>query len=214
VARQPGPSQIRNSNSYSLLVQVAAANAVGLPLEIAPDREDRLREMIAEGLQSDLLLLSGGVSAGKHDLVEAALAALGAEIFFDGVLMQPGRPLIFGRAGRTLFFGLPGNPLSTMVTFELFVRPCLAVLSGENVEPLPALRARLTRDLRRKPGLTAFLPARLSAGGGEPVITPVEWSGSGDIPGLLRANCFLVVPEEAAELRAGEWVGVLPRSIA
>lgn len=211
VGVQPGPAQIRNSNSYSLQVQVAATHSVALPLGIAPDREDRLREMIAEGLCSDLLLLSGGVSAGKYDLVERVLAGFQAEFFFDGVLIQPGRPLVFGRAQETFFFGLPGNPLSTMVTFELFVRPCLALLSGEDCAPQPFLRARLGRELRRKPGLASFLPAVLSGRGDDPTVTPVEWRGSGDIASLTRANCYLAVPEETSELRAGDWVSVLPR---
>ncbi|MBI4479723.1 MAG: molybdopterin molybdotransferase MoeA [Acidobacteria bacterium] len=211
VGIEPGPYQIRNSNSYSLQAQVAAAHGVAVPLGIAPDREERLREMIAEGLRSDLLLLSGGVSAGKYDLVEQVLAGFETEFFFDGVLIQPGRPLLFGRAQGTFFFGLPGNPLSTMVTFELFVRPCLRLLAGEEFGPSPLLRARLGQDLRRKPGLTSFLPAVLSGGSADPTVTPVEWRGSGDIASLTRANCYLVVPEETEQVEAGEWVSVLPR---
>jgi len=212
----PGPYQIRNSNSCSLQAQVASVQAVPLPLGIAPDREDRLREMIAEGLRADLLLLSGGVSMGKFDLVEKVLADFQAEFFFDGVAIQPGRPLVFGRAQGAFFFGLPGNPLSTMVTFELFARPAIALLSGEPDAPLLFLRARLGKDLRRKPGLTAFLPALLEGNHDDPVVSPpivspVEWKGSGDIASLTRANCFLVVPEAAEELREGEWVSVLPR---
>lgn len=212
----PGPYQIRNSNSYSLQAQVASAHAIPLPLGIAPDQEDRLREMIAEGLRADLLLLSGGVSMGKFDLVEKVLADFQAEFFFDGVAIQPGRPLVFGRAQGAFFFGLPGNPLSTMVTFELFARPALALLAGEPDAPLLFLRARLGKDLRRKPGLTAFLPALLEGSHADPVLSSpivslIEWKGSGDIPSLTRANCFLVVPEAAEELREGEWVSVLPR---
>ena len=207
----PGPFQIRNSNSYSLQAQVASAHAIPLPLGIAPDREDRLREMIAEGLRADLLLLSGGVSAGKYDLVEPVLRDFQAEFFFDGVAIQPGRPLVFGRAQGTFFFGLPGNPLSTMVTFELFVRPALALLSGESDAPLLFLRARLEKDVSRKPGLTAFLPALLQGSYHDPAVSPVEWKGSGDIPSLNRANCYLVIPEDAAEIRAGEGGSVLPR---
>ena len=211
VGVEPGPYQIRNSNSYSLQAQVAAAHGVAVPLGIAPDREDRLREMVAEGLRSDLLLVSGGVSAGKYDLVEQVLAGFEAEFFFDGVLIQPGRPLLFGRATGTFFFGLPGNPLSTMVTFELFVRPCLQLLAGEDFAPSPLLRARLGQDLRRKPGLASFLPAVLSGGSDDPTVTPVEWRGSGDLASLTRANCYLAIPEESSELRAGDWVGVLLR---
>ena len=207
----PGPNQIRNSNSYSLQTQVAAASGTPLPLGIAPDREERLREMIAEGLRADLLLLSGGVSAGKFDLVETVLASFRSEFFFDGVLIQPGRPLVFGRAQNTFFFGLPGNPLSTIVTFELFVRPALELLSGAEAQPFAPLRARLGRDLKRKAGLTAFLPALLTDDAGEPVVVPVEWKGSGDLASLTRANSFLVLPDEAAEILAGEWVAVILR---
>ena len=208
----PGPYQIRNSNSFSLQEQVAVGGGIPVAIGIAPDREERLREMILEGLRSDLLLLSGGVSAGKYDLVEQVLAELGAEFFFDGVAIQPGRPLVFGRARGTFFFGLPGNPLSTMVTFELFVGPALDLLSGGETAPFIALRARLGKDIRRKAGLTAFLPAWIeTTSGDEPVVAPVEWKGSGDIVSLARANGYLVLPEDANEIRAGEWVGVIPR---
>ena len=211
VESAPSPFEIRNSNGYSLYAQVAVAGGVPVPLGIAPDREDRLREMIEDGLRTDLLLLSGGVSMGKYDLVEKVLAELGAEFFFDGVLIQPGRPLVFGRARGTFFFGLPGNPLSTMVTFELFVRSAMALLSGEHEAPLRFLRARLVKDFRRKPGLAAFLPATLAGDTYDPVVSVVEWKGSGDIASLNRGNCYLAVPEDAAELKAGEWVSVMPR---
>ena len=134
-----------------------------------------------------------------------------AEFFFDGVAIQPGRPVVFGRARGKFFFGLPGNPLSTLVTFELFVRGALRLLGGEEAAPLVFLRARLGRDLRRQAGLAAFLPALLEGSGHEPVVSPVEWKGSGDLASLNRANCYLAVPEQAEELRAGEWVSVLPR---
>lgn len=208
---QPGPYQIRNSNGCALQALVAGAGGTAVPMGIAPDQLPPLREKIAAGLQADLLLLSGGVSAGKFDLVEPVLAEFGAEPVFDGVRMQPGRPLVFGRAGDTFYFGLPGNPLSTMVTFELFVRPCLALLSGEALTPAPFLRARLGTGLRRRAGLTAFLPALLSSSGEEAVVSPVEWKGSGDLASLMRSNCFLVIPEQTAEIAAGEWVAVLPR---
>jgi molybdopterin molybdotransferase len=211
VDAQPGPFQIRNSNSYSLQAQTASAYSIPRPLGIAPDRPDRLREMIEQGLECDLLVLSGGVSMGKFDLVEKVLSELGAEFFFDGVAIQPGRPLVFGRVRNRFFFGLPGNPLSTVVTFELFVRAALALLSGESSAPLIFLRARLDRAVRRKPGLAAFLPALLQGGAYDPVVSLVEWKGSGDIASLNRANCYLAIPEEAEELQAGEWVSVLPR---
>lgn len=211
----PGPYEIRNSNSVSLQAQVCAAGGQPHALGIAPDHTDYLRAMIVEGLKYDVLLLSGGVSAGKFDLVEPVLAHLGAEFFFDGVLIQPGKPLVFGRVAQaerdTFIFGLPGNPLSTMVTFELFVRPALRLLAGELDVPLTFTRARLARDMRRKPGLTSFLPAHLEGNYFEPLVSPVEWKGSGDVASLMRANCFLVIPEQASELHTGEWVSVMMR---
>ena len=135
----PGPAQIRNSNSYSLAAQIEAAGGEAMRLAIAPDEPRRLRELIEEGLSYDLLLLTGGVSMGKYDLVEQVLAELDAEFYFTGALIQPGKPVVFGscgadagprNTGKKYFFGLPGNPVSTMVTFELFVRPMIEALGG------------------------------------------------------------------------------------
>jgi molybdopterin molybdotransferase len=213
----PQPFQIRNSNSYSLQAQVAAAGGEPWPLGIAPDEAGRLRGMIEQGLSADLLLLSGGVSAGKYDLVEQVLRELGAEFYFDAVAMQPGRPLVFGQARGRFFFGLPGNPLSTMVTFELFARPAIEILAGAEATPLVFPRARLAETVRHQPGLTRFLPAALAPGEGpygwlEPVVRKLPWQGSGDVAALTRANCFLVVPEDREQLAAGEMVSVLLKS--
>jgi molybdopterin molybdotransferase len=205
----PSSCQIRNSNSYSLRSQVARAGADPWALPIAPDEIGRLREIIEQGLTADLLLLSGGVSMGKFDLVEQVLSSLGAEIVFDGVEIQPGRPLVFGRCRGTWFFGLPGNPLSTMVCFELFARPAIARLSGTATARLLFPRARLSKAIRTKPGLTRFLPAVLSGESDEPVVELSGWQGSGDVAALVRSNCFVVVPPDRSEMNVGEWIGVL-----
>src|SRR5262249_53445676 len=147
---QPLPFQIRNSNAWSIVVQVQRAGGDAEILPIARDNYDSTRELIERGLQTDLLLLSGGVSAGKYDLVERVLADLGAQFFFDRVLIQPGQPLVFGIARDTFFFGLPGNPASTMVTFEVFARAAVELLSGASDIPLPILFAQLTQDFRQK----------------------------------------------------------------
>ena len=156
------------------------------------------RTLIERGLGADLLLLSGGVSAGKYDIVERVLADLGARFFFDRVLIQPGQPLVFGAVKETFFFGLPGNPASTMLTFELFARAALDRLSGASQSPLPLLRAKLTRDFRHKTGLTRFLPAVLTEDGTG--IAPQSWQGSGDVAALARANAFLVADADRESL--------------
>ena len=207
VPDMPQEFQIRNSNIYSLAAQVDRAGGVARILPVARDNEAHTRQLIEQGLVADLLLLSGGVSAGKYDVVETVLSRLGAEFYFDRVLIQPGQPLVFGRARETFFFGLPGNPASTMVTFEVFARAALELLSGQEEVTLRMPLARLTRDFRHKAGLTRFLPARLSPDGGE--VTPVHWSGSGDIPALTRANAFLVAEADRPDYAEGELIPVL-----
>jgi len=210
VSHTPASHQIRNSNSYSLAAQVRRAGGDPIILPVARDDKQATAHLIAQGLEADLLLLSGGVSAGKYDFVEAALAGFGAEFFFDRILIQPGQPLVFGRAQHKFFFGLPGNPASTMVTFELFGRAALELLAGANAAPLPMTLARLTRPFRHKTGLTRFLPAWLCTN--EPAcaeVTPVDWQGSGDIPSLCRANAFLVADANQADYAAGDLIPVL-----
>jgi molybdopterin molybdotransferase len=211
VNRAPEWYQIRNSNSPMLAAQVASAGAVPRELPIAPDDKESLRQLIAEGLSADLLLLSGGVSMGKYDFVEDILEILGAEFFFRGVAIRPGKPLVFGRAQDRFFFGLPGNPVSSFVTFELFARPALAVLAGGNFELPRFLRARLGSTMRHKSGLTTFMPARTETRDGGPVVSLVGWQGSGDLVGVAESNCFLVIHPEQPSLEVGDWVDVFPR---
>lgn len=207
VHEEPEEFQIRNSNAYSLAAQVARAGGIPRVLPPARDTVEHTREMIGRGLDADLLLMSGGVSAGKYDVVEEVLAGFGAKFYFDRVLIQPGQPLVFGSASGKFFFGLPGNPSSTMVTFEIFARAALELLSGQEEIALAMPHARLTREFRHRIGLTRFLPARLSADGAS--VTPVDWHGSGDIPALTRANAYLVADPDRAEYPRGEWIRVL-----
>jgi molybdopterin molybdotransferase len=211
VEQRPQWFQIRNSNAVTLAAQVSAAGGVPVQLGIAPDRKDVLCEMNEQGLESDLLLLSGGVSMGKFDLVEEVLAELGAEFFFQGAAIRPGKPLVFGRLRDVFFFGLPGNPVSTFVTFELFVRPALALLGGAGFEPPAFLRARLAKPCRQKAGLTMFMPARVWVENRDPVVELVAWQGSGDLVGIAAANCFLVIHPDQSDLAAGDWVDVIPK---
>jgi molybdopterin molybdotransferase len=207
ISERPLPHQIRNSNAHSLAAQVRAAGGIPEILPVARDSEESTRVLVERGLACDLLLISGGVSAGKYDVVESALAGLGAEFFFDRVLIQPGQPLVFGRARGTFFFGLPGNPASTMVTFELFARAALELLEGQREVALPLTLARLTAAFRHKTGLTRFLPARLSEDGAE--LTPVPWRGSSDIPAMARANALLVAEADRESWEAGDLMRVL-----
>ncbi len=206
---RPEHFQIRNSNAWSLAAQVARAGGVPEILPIARDNYESTRGAIERGLASDLLLLSGGVSAGKYDIVEKVLADLGAEFYFDRVKIQPGQPVVYGAARGKQFFGLPGNPASTMVTFEIFARAAVELLAGASESPLPLLRAKLTCDFGHKPGLTRFLPARLSADGS--AITPESWHGSGDVAALARADAFLVADADRETWSAGEDIRVLLR---
>ena len=214
---QPGPSQIRNSNSYSLAAQVEAAGGEAVILDIAPDQRQPLRRLLAEGLAADLLLVSGGVSAGKYDLAEEVLGEFGAQFFFTGALIQPGRPIVFGRAAPrpgappAYFFGLPGNPVSTLVCFDLFARAILEALAGAEPQPLQFLHARLGKEIRTRTGLTRFLPGLLSGALDQVQVELASWQGSGDMVAAARANCWVVIPPDRNRIPEGEWVAVLPR---
>jgi molybdopterin molybdotransferase len=222
IDRTPGPSQIRNSNTYSLAAQIQDVGGEPVLLPIAPDERVRLRALIEEGLDSDLLLLAGGVSLGKYDLVEQVLGEMQAEFYFTGALIQPGKPIVFGscrsraRAGApsphsTYFFGLPGNPVSTMVTFELFVRPMIQALAGGRIEALVFLKARLKSEIRTKIGLKRFLPAVVSGEFENAEVELARWQGSGDIAAQAAANSYLVIPPDREKIAAGEMVAVLMR---
>ena len=212
---KPGPYQIRNSNSISLAAQVALAGGEPLLVGSARDEVSELRTRIEHALRADLLILSGGVSAGRYDLVETVLRDLDAEIFFDAVAIRPGKPAVFGWCCGKPVFGLPGNPVSTMITFELFVLPAIDLLSGHAPEFLPFFKAKLAHPVIEKGMVAHFLPARITwpsgETGGDPKVEALLWEGSGDIGAVVRANCFLVVHTSRLQLESGEWVDIFPR---
>ncbi len=217
LAEVPEPWQIRNSNSYALAALVGAENGSALRLPAARDTREDLRQRIAEGRGADLLLMSGGVSMGKYDLVEHALREAGAEFVFTGTKIQPGRPLVFGRLpkqdteGWTYFFGLPGNPISTEVCFRLFVTPLLRALAGcAELAPRFA-EARLAEDVRGGAKVTRFLPAEITGDWLGVSAKLVPWQGSGDLAANGRANGFVVLPMEVEKFAAGDTVRVLLR---
>jgi molybdopterin molybdotransferase len=212
---QPAPHQIRNSNSYSLAAQIVRAGGEPRILPIAVDEPNRLADLIEEGLSADLLLITGGVSMGKYDFVEQVLDRFHSQVFFTGASIQPGKPVVFLDAlraktnTRVPVFGLPGNPVSTMVTFELFVRPVLDALCGATPQPLRFFKATLAHEVKAKPGLTRFLPAQLSGQGHETRVALTPWQGSGDVVSVARSNCYIVIPPDRENFEAGESVSIL-----
>lgn len=230
--RKPGPGQIRNSNGPMLLAQVVRAGGAPKFLGIARDEPIDLRAKIAEGLQADVLILSGGVSAGKLDLVPGVLAELDVTALFHKVTMKPGKPVLFGiqnqpgaqatglsgdarslalRAGgehSRLVFGLPGNPVSSLVCFELFVRPAIRSLMA--LEPGPQyVKATLTKDHPYRTDRPTYHPARLQLTDTGWTVEPTAWFGSPDLRGILAANAFVLLPEGDHQHRVGDPLTVL-----
>jgi len=207
--------QIRNSNSYALAALVEAAGGDGKRLAIARDTLGELRAQVAEGREADLLLLSGGVSMGKYDLVEQVLREFRAEFFFTGALIQPGKPIVFGRLpsgrGWTYFFGLPGNPVSTQVCFALFVAPMLRALEGRTEIAPVFVEARLAEEVKGGARVTRFLPAELSGGWDGVEVRVVGWQGSGDVVANARGNGYVVLPAGVEHFPVGQTVRVLLR---
>jgi molybdenum cofactor synthesis domain-containing protein len=214
VEETPGDDQLRDSNTYSLLGYAEAAGAVVNPLHFAADDEELLRRLIAEAAEtSDALVLSGGVSMGVYDFTKTALRALGAEVFFERVSLRPGKPTVFARlpnARGTLVFGLPGNPVSVSVTFNLFARAALLATQGATRTRLDEQRAVLARDAKGSVERASYLPATLSTDeGGRAVVEPLKWRGSSDFVAFTRADSLLVVPEGVRLIEAGEVASVL-----
>jgi molybdopterin molybdotransferase len=213
----PLPHQIRNSNSHALAALVEESGGEAVRLQHAADTREALAAAIDQARDCDLLLFSGGVSVGRHDLVEDALAAEGAEFYFTGVRMQPGRPVVFGRIPARsqrparYFFGLPGNPVSTQVTFLVFARTLLAALGGAGAQPPRFVAAQLAEEVKVKPGLTRFLPAILMQTLPQPTVRVITTQGSGDLAANARANCYAVLPAECERLATGESVSILLR---
>ncbi len=207
-SQKPGPGQIRNSNGMMLLGQVARAGGEPMFLGIARDNADDLRAKILQGLDADMLILSGGVSAGKLDLVPGVLAELGVEALFHKVAMKPGKPILFGIRPPRLVFGLPGNPVSSLVCFELFVRPALRVMMGR--PPGPSwVNARLVKDHPYRTDRPTYFPSRLTLTDAGWTVEPIAWFGSPDLRGVLSANAFALLPEGDHVHRAGQALAVL-----
>jgi molybdopterin molybdotransferase len=207
--QQPEPGQIRNGNGPMLQGQVARAGGIPDYLGIVRDREDSLRPLVEKGLQADMFLLSGGVSAGKLDLVPGVLQELGVQAHFHKVELKPGKPVFFGAKDKVLVFGLPGNPVSALVCFELFVRPAIRRLAGhKKVEP-SLIEAALMEDFVYNTDRPTYYPASLDWEGKGYRVRPVPWFGSPDLRALTRANAFIVIAAGQHQLPAGRIVAVM-----
>lgn len=202
-SRQPGPGQIRNGNGPMLAAQIARAGGVPRDLGIAADRLEVLRERIADGLRSPMLVLCGGVSAGVADLVPQVLHDLGVEAHFHKVEMKPGKPIFFGTRDQTLVFGLPGNPVSSFVCFELFVRPAIRRLRGHGDAGPNWVRAVLAEDYAYRSDRPTYHPASLDAAEHGWRVRAVPWFGSPDLRGLVRSNALVLLEPNRGEHRAG-----------
>src|SRR5215475_4235800 len=204
VDQEPQTGQIRNSNTYTICAQVKEAGAEPVIVGIGRDNLDDLRSKIRQGLEHDVLLVSGGVSMGKYDLVENVFAEFGVEVLFDEIAMKPGKPTVFGHRGNTYVFGLPGNPISTMVSFHMFVRPLiLFLLKAEDTTP-KILDAKLEAPAKCDPERAALVPALVHFEAGQYWIRTAPWKGSSDLVGLARANALIVIPRRQGTLESGE----------
>jgi molybdenum cofactor synthesis domain-containing protein len=210
VESTPGPSQIRNSNTYSLAGYAQAAGAEVVSAGIVRDDFDATRGAIADALsKSDVVMLSGGVSMGDYDLVKPALIDLGAEILIEKVAMHPGKPTVFAKLGEKTIFGLPGNPVSVAVSFHLFARPALLKMQGAGDVHLPRTKVYASRTVKGAPPRRSHQPGRLVIREGRAEVEPLKWSGSSDLVAFMRADCLIVVSEDRQSLSEGELVEII-----
>lgn len=217
IDQTPGPGQIRNSNALMLAAQVRESGAVPVLLGIARDDPDELREKISAGMESDFLCLSGGVSAGKLDLVPAALEGAGVREVFHKVAMKPGKPIWFGATGepgatedRSYIFGLPGNPVSSMVCFELFVRTAIRRFLGIEPAGPRILNAELSEPFEYDSDRPTWFPAQVEIRGGKLLVHVVDWKGSSDLRSTVQANASVRLPSGHSTGEAGTTVDILP----
>jgi molybdopterin molybdotransferase len=211
VYQKPGRDQIRDSNNYTIAAYAKLAGAVVERLPLAGDNPQVLRRQMAEAAgRADVLITSGGVSMGAYDFTKPALKELGAEVFFERVALRPGKPTVFGRIGKTLVFGLPGNPVSVAVTFNLFVRTTLRAMQGAKDLALPEDGALLARDVKGSIERESYLPAVLRTDEkGNLLSEPLKWGGSSDFVGFARATALIRVPAGIRALAAGSLVSIL-----
>jgi molybdopterin molybdotransferase len=204
VDKKPRRDQIRDSNNYTIEAYAKLAGATVDRLPLAGDDPELLKKQIAKALETcDVLITSGGVSMGAYDYTKAAFKELGAEILFERVALKPGKPTVFAKFENKLIFGLPGNPVSVAVTFNLFARPAMRAMQGATEKTLPEITAVLTRQVKASPDRDSYLPAVLRTDDGLTLAEPLKWGGSSDFVAFTRANGLITVGAGAA-LNGGE----------
>src|SRR5438105_3799384 len=211
VNKKPGSDQIRDSTNYPIEAYDSQSNAIVERLPLAGDNTEELKRMIREAAEtSDVLITSGGVSMGVYDFTKAALKELGAEIFFERVALRPGKPTVFARLGDALVFGLPGNPVSVAVTFNLFARTALRAMQGAKEVMLPADTAVLARDLKGSKDRESYLPAILRTDEkGSLLAEPLKWGGSSDFVAFAKATALINLPIKTHSASAGGVVRIV-----
>ncbi len=210
VSIKPSGAQIRNSNSYTLAAYAERSGAVVDMLSSVEDTPEATRAALINAADNhDIVITSGGVSMGDYDLVKAGLKEIGAEIYFDKVMIRPGKPIVFARLGKTCFFGLPGNPVSTSVTFNVFVRPAVRKMQRETSPAPRTVLAQLSRSVRDSSSRRSYLPARLFIEEGRAMVESLKWGGSSDLVAFMRANALVVVREDIHEIAEGELAEVM-----
>jgi molybdopterin molybdotransferase len=200
--------KIVSSNSYTLAAQVKDCGAIPIQLGIARDRKEEVKEKLRQGVRADMLISSAGVSVGDYDFVKEALSELGMEMIFWRVAMKPGKPVVFGLLQGKPVFGLPGNPVSSMVSFEQFVRPALLKMMGHRQLFRPVIEAILKEDIRKRPGRRHFLRAFIFFEKDEYFVTLTGAQGSGILKSMVKANGLMVLPEDQELVKAGDKVKV------
>ena len=209
-AKNPGLARSATATATRLYAQVAEAGAAPTLLGIGRDNLDDLRSKIRQGFEYDILIVSGGVSMGKYDLVENVFAEFGVEVLFDKIAMKPGKPTVFGHRSQTYVFGLPGNPVSTIVSFHMFVRPLILHLLKAEDTKAKVLEARLDAPAKCDPERTALVPALVRFETGQYRISTAPWKGSSDLVGLARANALIMIPRRTGIMEPGETAQFLP----
>ena len=205
----PRRDQIRNSNAHCLASQLRLMDLDADYLGIARDEKADLQQKMVSGLERDVLIITGGVSMGEYDLVREVFRDLNLDILFSKVAIKPGKPTVFARRGDKLIFGLPGNPISALVTFECFVRPVLGRICGMKQPELPRMKGELRSDMQQTPGRTAFLPAWVTWSEDGWKVDPLLWKSSADLIGFTGANATFIFPKNRDVLRRGEFVEIM-----